>query len=92
MALSYVKETALFYIEGVHRPPVNWNHDEFVIHAQIYHGTRPLRGMQSTHFLPIDTTGFYPRIIFEAWYVYFYGNLYKIIPWLRLSFNALEQM
>lgn len=66
--LNKITESALFCIEGVYRPPVTWNHDEFIIHAQIYHGTRPLKGSQITNAFPLDSSDFYRRIMFDTWY------------------------
>lgn len=62
-----VHETALFCVEAVHRLPPCWNHDEFMFHAQIYHGTRPLKNSQTTVPTHLEHTGFYPRIVFDTW-------------------------
>lgn len=58
----------IFFVEGIHRHPVFWNHDDFIVKGQIYHGTRLLKGSKSTQPVSVDTSGFYPRIMFETWY------------------------
>ncbi|XP_045492000.1 phosphatidylinositol 4-phosphate 3-kinase C2 domain-containing subunit alpha [Colias croceus] len=62
-----ITETVLFCIEAVHNLPMCWNHDEFLFHAQIYYGTRPLKTLHLTHTSRIESGGFYPRIIFDIW-------------------------
>ncbi|XP_045520078.1 phosphatidylinositol 4-phosphate 3-kinase C2 domain-containing subunit alpha isoform X1 [Pieris brassicae] len=62
-----ITETTLFCIEAVHCLPHCWNHDEFLFHAQIYYGTRPLKTLHLTHTSGIENGGFYPRIIFDIW-------------------------
>ncbi|XP_068627599.1 phosphatidylinositol 4-phosphate 3-kinase C2 domain-containing subunit alpha [Battus philenor] len=62
-----IVETMLFCIEAVHCLPLCWNHDEYLFHAQIYYGTRPLKTIHATHSSKIECGGFYPRIIFDTW-------------------------
>ncbi|CAH0717341.1 unnamed protein product, partial [Brenthis ino] len=62
-----VPETMLFCIEAVHRLPLCWAHDEYLFHAQVYYGTRPLKVLHLTHISKIECAGFYPRIIFDTW-------------------------
>ncbi|XP_061378857.1 phosphatidylinositol 4-phosphate 3-kinase C2 domain-containing subunit alpha isoform X2 [Danaus plexippus] len=62
-----VTETMLFCIEAVHSLPLCWTHDEYLFHAQIYYGTRPLKTLHVTQESKIECGGFYPRIIFDTW-------------------------
>lgn len=62
-----ISETTLFCIEAVHCLPLCWSHDEYMFHAQIYHGTRPLKTLRFTQASKIECGGFYPRIIFDTW-------------------------
>ncbi|CAK1578120.1 unnamed protein product [Parnassius mnemosyne] len=62
-----ISETVLFCIEAVHCLPLCWNHDEYLFHAQIYYGTRPLKTVHATQSSKIECGGFYPRIIFDTW-------------------------
>ncbi|KAJ0179212.1 hypothetical protein K1T71_004924 [Dendrolimus kikuchii] len=62
-----ITEATLFCIEAVHCLPLCWNHDDYVLHAQIYHGTRPLKKYRLSQPSKIESAGFYPRIIFDTW-------------------------
>ncbi|XP_045763916.1 phosphatidylinositol 4-phosphate 3-kinase C2 domain-containing subunit alpha isoform X1 [Maniola jurtina] len=62
-----ISETMLFCIEAVHCLPHCWTHDEYLFHAQVYYGTRPLKALHLTHVSKIECGGFYPRIIFDTW-------------------------
>ncbi|XP_028163897.1 phosphatidylinositol 4-phosphate 3-kinase C2 domain-containing subunit alpha isoform X2 [Ostrinia furnacalis] len=62
-----ITETTLFCIEAVHCLPPCWAHDEYLFHAQVYHGTRPLKAIHLTQSSKIECGGFYPRIIFDTW-------------------------
>lgn len=69
ISASTVSETTLFCIEAVHSLPPCWNHDEYVFHAHVYYGTRPLKRLHTTQSSKIEGAGFYPRIIFDTWWV-----------------------
>ncbi|XP_063635795.1 phosphatidylinositol 4-phosphate 3-kinase C2 domain-containing subunit alpha [Cydia splendana] len=60
-------ETTLFCIEAVHRLPPSWNHEDYVFHAHVHYGTRPLKTLRLTQTSRIDSAGFYQRIIFDTW-------------------------
>ncbi|KAL4710311.1 hypothetical protein ACJJTC_011127, partial [Scirpophaga incertulas] len=62
-----ISEATLFCIEAVHCLPLCWNHDEYLFHAQVYYGTRPLKTLHLTQSAKIETAGFYPRIVFDTW-------------------------
>ncbi|CAH2063570.1 unnamed protein product, partial [Iphiclides podalirius] len=62
-----ITETLLFCVEAVHCLPLCWSHDEYLFHAQVFHGTRPLRAVHATHSSKVECAGFYPRIIFDTW-------------------------
>ncbi|KAG6448082.1 phosphatidylinositol 4-phosphate 3-kinase C2 domain-containing subunit alpha isoform X2 [Manduca sexta] len=62
-----ITETTLFCIEAVHCLPLCWNHDEYLFHVQVFHGTRPMKTIRLTQTSRIECGGFYPRIIFDTW-------------------------
>lgn len=53
-------------IVALHRPPSNWKHDEYMLGAQIYHGTRFLGEPLITH-CSNSLHGLYPRLTFDSW-------------------------
>lgn len=67
MPASTMSEMTLFCIEAVHCLPLCWSHDDYLFHAQVYHGTRHLNALRVTHPSNIESAGFYPRIIFDTW-------------------------
>ncbi|XP_077294869.1 phosphatidylinositol-4-phosphate 3-kinase catalytic subunit Pi3K68D [Arctopsyche grandis] len=82
--LTSVTESTIFFVEGIHRHPVFWNHDDFIVRGQIYHGTRLLKGSKSTQPVSVDTSGFYPRIMFETWLTLDDINIAKLPKEARL--------
>ncbi|XP_073962722.1 phosphatidylinositol-4-phosphate 3-kinase catalytic subunit Pi3K68D isoform X4 [Choristoneura fumiferana] len=62
-----MSESTLFCIEAVHCLPPGWSHDDYVFHAQVLYGTRPLKRLHLTQTSKIECGGFYPRIIFDTW-------------------------
>lgn len=53
-------------VVALHRPPANWKHDEYMLGAQIYHGTRFLGEPLITH-CSNSLQGLYPRLTFDSW-------------------------
>lgn len=54
---------------AIHRPSPEWQHDDFIIAAQVHYGTRPIGQIASTQPFKI-TNSLYPRIVFEnTWFV-----------------------
>ncbi|KAF5287684.1 hypothetical protein FQA39_LY15784 [Lamprigera yunnana] len=61
-----VMESVLIRICAVHRPLPDWKHDDFIIAAQVYHGTRPLG--QPVLSQPCSITqSLYSRILLNCW-------------------------
>ncbi|KAJ9600687.1 hypothetical protein L9F63_026176, partial [Diploptera punctata] len=63
---SSVLDSVLVHVGGLHRLLSGWNQDEFLLAAQIYHGTRPV-GNPVTSRASSRTKGFYDRVIFDSW-------------------------
>lgn len=53
-------------IQCVHRPPLNWRHDDYLLGAQIYHGTRYLGEPVIIQCSNELTGGIYPRLKFDS--------------------------
>lgn len=63
-----VLDQVLVYIDGLHRLGNGWNYDEYLVAAQVYHGTRPVgQPVLSKSMQPSDS--FYKRLIFDCWSV-----------------------
>lgn len=54
------------HIGGLHRLDASWNHHEYVICAQIYHGTRPVKSPCFTEKMK-PSKSFYNRVAFDMW-------------------------
>ncbi|PSN54649.1 hypothetical protein C0J52_01070 [Blattella germanica] len=63
---STVLDSVLIHIGGLHRLLSGWNQDEFLLVAQIYHGTRPVGQPVISRSAP-RTKGFYDRVLFDSW-------------------------
>lgn len=59
-------DTILIHICALHRVPNSWKHNDYLIAAQIYHGTRPV-GHPILSQPTIISNGFFPRILFNTW-------------------------
>lgn len=66
ICITNVLQNVMINIVALHRPPANWKHDEYMLGVQIYHGTRFLGEPLVTH-CSNSTSGFYPRLTFDAW-------------------------
>uniref|UniRef100_A0A6B2ECM5 Putative phosphatidylinositol 3-kinase vps34 involved in signal transduction n=1 Tax=Phlebotomus kandelakii TaxID=1109342 RepID=A0A6B2ECM5_9DIPT len=64
--ISNVSESVMVHVMCLHRPPVTWKHDEYLLGAQIYHGTRYIGDAVVTQ-CPNEITGIYPRFTFNTW-------------------------
>ncbi|XP_026466110.1 phosphatidylinositol 4-phosphate 3-kinase C2 domain-containing subunit beta isoform X2 [Ctenocephalides felis] len=64
--MTDVSDTVLFHLEGLHRMPVAWKHDDYTVVAQIYHGTRPV-GMSVLSQSVVPSQSFYNRVMFNSW-------------------------
>ncbi|XP_069687221.1 phosphatidylinositol 4-phosphate 3-kinase C2 domain-containing subunit beta isoform X3 [Periplaneta americana] len=63
---SSVLDSVLFHVGGLHRLLPGWIQDEFLLAAQIYHGTRPV-GHPVLSRACSRSRGFYDRVLFDSW-------------------------
>nr|XP_050846088.1 phosphatidylinositol 4-phosphate 3-kinase C2 domain-containing subunit beta isoform X2 [Vespula vulgaris] len=63
---SEVIDTVLVRVGSLHRLPGNWKHDDYIIAAQIFHGTRPVGNPVLSEPTTVSLS-FYPRILFNSW-------------------------
>ncbi|EZA50776.1 Phosphatidylinositol-4-phosphate 3-kinase C2 domain-containing subunit alpha [Ooceraea biroi] len=66
LASSEVIDTILVRIGALHRLPTTWKHDDYIVAAQIFHGTRPVGNAVISEPMTVSTN-FYPRILFNSW-------------------------
>lgn len=64
--ISNVLEPVLVHLMCLHRPPPNWRHDDYMLGAQIYHGTRYIGDAVVTQ-CSNEISGIFPRLKFESW-------------------------
>lgn len=65
--ISHVSESVMVHIMCVHRPRLNWKHEEYILAVQIYHGTRYVGDAAMTHCGSDTSGGIYPRLKFDSW-------------------------
>lgn len=67
--MSDVADSVLFRLLAIHRPAPQWAHDDYIIAAQIYHGTRPLGHPVLSQAKALTNSQMlkYPRILYESW-------------------------
>lgn len=63
---SEVIDTVLVRVGALHRLPAAWKHDDYIIAAQIFHGTRPVGHAVVSEPMTISSS-FHPRVLFNAW-------------------------
>jgi len=63
---SKIPDNVLIYASCLHRLFSSWSHDEYLIAAQIYHGTRPI-GNTVLSKAVIAEHSIYKRVVFDAW-------------------------
>ncbi|XP_072757955.1 phosphatidylinositol 4-phosphate 3-kinase C2 domain-containing subunit beta isoform X8 [Anoplolepis gracilipes] len=63
---SEVIDTILVRVGALHRLPTTWKHDDYIVAAQIFHGTRPVGNPVLSEPMTVSTN-FYPRILFNSW-------------------------
>ncbi|KAJ1529587.1 hypothetical protein ONE63_006357 [Megalurothrips usitatus] len=64
--LSSVNDCVLVHIDGLHRLQASWDHDEYLIAGQVYHGTRPIGHTALTRPMAVQNS-FYKRVLFDFW-------------------------
>ncbi|XP_015112954.1 phosphatidylinositol 4-phosphate 3-kinase C2 domain-containing subunit beta [Diachasma alloeum] len=63
---SEVLDTVLVRVGALHRLPGTWRHDDYIVAAQLFHGTRPVGNPVLSEPMTV-TTNFYSRILFNTW-------------------------
>ena len=63
---SQVLDPVLVYIDGLDRLANTWNYGEYLVAAQIYHGTRPV-GYPVLSNIVQPNISFYKRLTFDCW-------------------------
>ncbi|XP_015511181.1 phosphatidylinositol 4-phosphate 3-kinase C2 domain-containing subunit beta isoform X2 [Neodiprion lecontei] len=63
---SEVIDTVLVRVGALHRLPATWKHDDYIIAAQIFHGTRPVGHPVVSEPMTLGSS-FYQRVLFNAW-------------------------
>lgn len=63
---SEVLDTVLVRVGSLHRLPITWKHDDYIVAAQIFHGTRPVGNPVLSQPMTVNTN-FYSRIVFNTW-------------------------
>ncbi|XP_012279784.1 phosphatidylinositol 4-phosphate 3-kinase C2 domain-containing subunit beta isoform X2 [Orussus abietinus] len=63
---SEVIDTVLVRVGSVHRLPGSWKHDDYIVAAQIFHGTRPVGNPVISEPMTVSCN-FYSRILFNTW-------------------------
>ncbi|XP_011867449.1 PREDICTED: phosphatidylinositol 4-phosphate 3-kinase C2 domain-containing subunit beta isoform X4 [Vollenhovia emeryi] len=61
-----VIDTILVRVGALHRLPATWKHDDYIVAAQIFHGTRPVGNPVLSEPMTVSTN-FHPRILFNSW-------------------------
>lgn len=64
--LSVVNDCVLVHIDGLHRLQSVWDHDEYLIAGQIYHGTRPIGHTVLSQPVTAQNS-YYKRVLFDSW-------------------------
>ncbi|XP_054004897.1 phosphatidylinositol 4-phosphate 3-kinase C2 domain-containing subunit beta isoform X1 [Hylaeus anthracinus] len=59
-------DTVLVRVGALHRLPGSWKHDDYIVAAQIFHGTRPVGNPVLSEPMAVSSN-FYPRILFNSW-------------------------
>ena len=62
-----VYETFLVRIRGLHRLEPEWAFDDYVVTAQVYHGTTPITNEAVATRWAGKSESFYERVKFDAW-------------------------
>lgn len=75
---SKVLDDVMIYISCLHRLFSSWSHDQYLIAAQIYHGTRPIGNTVLSKAVTAEQS-IYKRVVFES-------ELSHLIIKLRLFF------
>lgn len=67
ISISKVSEPVMVHLMCLHRPPPNWKHDDYMLGAQIYYGTKYI-GDAVVSQCSNEISGIFPRLKFNSWY------------------------
>lgn len=67
VSISNVSEPVIVHLMSLHRPPAHWRHDDYMLGAQIYHGTRYIGDAVVTQCSNETSGGIFPRLKFDSW-------------------------
>ncbi|XP_055378493.1 phosphatidylinositol 4-phosphate 3-kinase C2 domain-containing subunit alpha [Condylostylus longicornis] len=65
--ISCVLKPIIVNVCCLHRPPPNWKYEDYVLGAQIYHGTKFIGDPVVTKCSNETTGGLFPRLTFDSW-------------------------
>lgn len=74
-----VNESVMVHVMCVHRPPINWRHEYYILGLQIYHGTRYISDAVLAQCPNETGGGIYPRLTFNSW-LNFEGIPVAVLP------------
>uniref|UniRef100_A0A2M4CHI5 Putative phosphatidylinositol 3-kinase vps34 involved in signal transduction n=1 Tax=Anopheles darlingi TaxID=43151 RepID=A0A2M4CHI5_ANODA len=69
ISICNISQSVMVNVSCLHRPPVNWTHDEYNLGVQIYHGARYISEpyvVQCSN----ELSGIYPRLTFNSWIMF----------------------
>lgn len=67
ISISKVSEPVMIHLMCLHRPPPNWRHDDYLLGAQIYYGTKYISEAVVSQ-CSNEISGIFPRLKFNSWY------------------------
>uniref|UniRef100_A0A2M4A4P5 Putative phosphatidylinositol 3-kinase vps34 involved in signal transduction n=2 Tax=Anopheles triannulatus TaxID=58253 RepID=A0A2M4A4P5_9DIPT len=69
ISICNISQSVMVNVSCLHRPPVNWSHDEYNLGVQIYHGARYI---SEPHVVQCsnELSGIYPRLTFNSWIMF----------------------
>lgn len=67
ISVTYVLKPIIVNINCLHRPPPNWKYDDYMLGAQIYHGTRFIGDPIVIQCSNDTKGGLFPRLKFDTW-------------------------
>ncbi|XP_037050544.1 phosphatidylinositol 4-phosphate 3-kinase C2 domain-containing subunit alpha isoform X2 [Bradysia coprophila] len=66
ISITKVSEPVMVHLMCLHRPPPNWKHDDYMLGAQIYYGTKYI-GDAVVSQCTNEISGIFPRLKFNSW-------------------------
>lgn len=67
VSIAQVSGSVMVHIMCVHRPVINWRHDEYILAVQICHGTKYVGEATMARCSNDTSGGIYPRLRFDSW-------------------------